>query len=84
MIQTDIPGYDQTICRGDSTWSPRKRGYFGSLTAVWVGVGLWGGRGVRRQSFILARAFQGNVSQSQPVSGKKHYFLGKSLFAVLL
>lgn len=45
---------------------------------------FWGGRGVRRQSCGLDRAFQGNVFQSQPVSGKRYYSLGKCLFAMLI
>lgn len=73
--------------RGDSALSPM-RGYFASLTPVLVGlsgqVELWGGRGVGRQSCMLGRALQGNVFHSQPISGKRYYFLGKCLFAMLI
>lgn len=33
---------------------------------------------------MLDRAFQGCVFQSQPISGKKYYSLGKCLFAMLI
>ena len=33
---------------------------------------------------MLGRALQGNVFHSQPVSGKRYYFLGKCLFAMLI
>lgn len=38
----------------------------------------------RYEETELDRAFQGNVFQSQPISGKKYYSLGKCLFAMLI
>lgn len=87
IVQTGIPGHGSTTSRDDSTPSPVMKSFV-PLTLVQVGSGgqgeLWGGRGVRRQSCVLDRAFQGNVFQSQPISGKRYYSLGKCLFAMLI
>ena len=39
---------------------------------------------MRRQRYTPGRALQGNVFQSQRISGKKYYFLEKCLFAMLI
>lgn len=88
IIQIDLPGHGSTIGRGGlnsesynekfCTSNPSSGGFLGQAES-------WGGRGVRRQSCVPDRAFQGNVFQSQPIFGKRYYYsLGKCLFAMLI